>query len=553
MSQDPGPAPTGDADLVIGRIVSIAGSQIIVVLEDQPGESAPSPSPPPPPQVGSVVRMRARDSVVFGLVTGLNIPIPAMAAGEAEMKIIEVELLGEVVAGEAITEDGGAPSPFLRGVSVYPGLGEPVYAASAENLRTVYARPSITCVPVGTVHNDRNVPAYLSVDDLLGRHFAVLGSTGTGKSCVVALILRRILTQIAAGHVLVIDLHNEYSHAFGDLAEVLTHENLDLPYWLLNFEEMREIMVSARGSQPEVEAAILSDTILEAKRILAAGTDAVEWITVDTPVPYRLSDVVRLLDEKMGRLQRPSDTEPYLRLKARLATLSSDRRYAFMFPGITVRDNLAAILGTLYRVPTRGRPITILDLSGVPSEVLDAVVSLICRMTFDFAQASDQQVPVLLVCEEAHRYAPLDAALGFASTKQAVGRIAKEGRKYGVSLCLVSQRPSELAAGMLAQCNTILALRLSNQRDQDFVRATLTESGLGLVDSLPSLRDREAIAVGQAVSVPLRLFFDDLPPHQRPKSGAASYEDAWGSEVDAGPVLDAVVRRMRLQGSLRLS
>ena len=536
------PTQADDEPPVLGRIVSIAGSQIIVVLEEDPTGAVA------PPQVGGVVRMRSPDSEVFGLVTGLNIPIPAMNPGETEMKIIEVELLGEVV-----TDAAGGAAPFLRGVSVYPGLGEPVYAADAASLRAVYARPNITCVPVGTVHGDRNVPAYLSVDDLLGRHFAVLGSTGTGKSCVVALILRRILTQIASGHVLIIDLHNEYATAFGDMAEVLTQENLDLPYWLLNFEEMREIMVSTSGGQPEVEAAILADTILEAKRILAAGGEQADGITIDTPVPYRLSDLVRLLDEKMGRLQRPSDTEPYLRLKARLAALSGDRRYSFMFPGITVRDNLASILGTLYRVPTGGRPITIVDLSGVPSEVLDAVVSLICRMTFDFAQCSDQQVPVLLVCEEAHRYAPLSDEFGFASTKQAVGRIAKEGRKYGVSLCLVSQRPSELAAGMLAQCNTILALRLSNQRDQDFVRATLTESGLGLVDSLPSLRDREAIAVGQAVSVPLRLFFDDLPPDHRPKSGAASYEAAWGSEVDAGPVLDAIVRRMRARGPARTS
>lgn len=530
------PAEHGGDRRAIGRIVSIAGSQIVAVLDDTRVGGTP------PPQVGSVVQMRSPASVVYGLVTGLTIPIPAEKTEDTEMKIIEVELLGEVIIGA-----DGALSTFMRGVSIYPALGSALFATGEEDLRTVYSRPSVPSVSVGTVHSDRNVPAYLSIDDLLGRHCAVLGSTGTGKSCVVALILRRILTYISAGHVLIIDLHNEYARAFGDMAEVLTQDNLDLPYWLLNFEEMREIMVSNRGGQPEAEAAVLADVILEAKRTFAAGIESTDWVTVDSPVPYRLSDVVRLLDQKMGRIQRPSDSEPYLRLKSRLAALSSDRRYAFMFPGITVRDNFAAILGTLYRVPTAGKPITIVDLSGVPSEILNVVVSLVCRMTFDFAQSSDQNVPVLLVCEEAHRYAPLSEEFGFASTKQAVGRIAKEGRKYGVSLCLVSQRPSELAAGMLAQCNTILALRLSNQRDQDFVRATLTESGLGLVDSLPSLRDREAIAVGQAVPVPLRLFFDELPPHQRPQSGAASYAKAWGEEVAAEQVLATIVRRMRRQ------
>jgi DNA helicase HerA-like ATPase len=183
----------------------------------------------------------------------------------------------------------------------------------------------------------------------------------------------------------------------------------------------------------------------------------------------------------------------------------------------------------------------------VPSEILNVVVSVLCRMTFDFALWSERAVPIMLVCEEAHRYAPQDAKLGFEPTKKALSRIAKEGRKYGVSLCMVSQRPSEMASGILSQCNTIFALRLSNQKDQDFVRGALSESAIGLLDFLPSLRNAEAIAVGEGVSVPVRVCFDDLPETRRPLSGTAPFTTAWQSDEKTADLLEQVVQRWRQQ------
>ena len=258
--------------------------------------------------------------------------------------------------------------------------------------------------------------------------------------------------------------------------------------------------------------------------------------------------MTRLIDERMGKLDRPEDNAPYLRVKTRLASLQSDRRFAFLFPGLQVRDNMAQVLARLFRIPVEGKPITILDLSGVPSEILNVVVSLLCRMTFDFAMWSDRASPTLLVCEEAHRYASQDATQGFEPTKRALARIAKEGRKYGVSLCVVSQRPAELAPGMLSQCSTIFALRLSNQKDQEFVRGVLSESAVGLMESLPSLRNAEAIVVGEGVSVPYRVCFDILPDQYRPKSGTASFAKAWDSDPDDGfDIVGATIRRWRRQ------
>ena len=386
-------------------------------------------------------------------------------------------------------------------------------------------------------------------DNLLGKHFAILGTTGSGKSCAVALILRAILERHRNAHILLLDPHNEYSRGLGEFAEILNPGNLKLPYWLLTFEEMTEVILGGSGQARVAEVAILDEAIPAAKRKFrtVGDGDGAKLFTVDTPVPYQMSDLLQIIDEAMGKLDNPESSAPYLRLKSRLNSLRTDSRFAFMFGGLGARDNMSEILSRLFRVPVAGRPITIMDLSGVPSEILNVVVSVLSRMIFDFAVWSDRAVPMLLVCEEAHRYAPQDTGLGFEPTKKALARIAKEGRKYGVSLCLVSQRPSELASGILSQCNTIFALRLSNQKDQDFVRSALSESAMGLMDFLPSLRNAEAIAVGEGVPVPLRLCFNQLPEEHRPLSGTASFSTAWQNDDEDRSFLDQVVDRWRRQ------
>jgi len=235
---------------------------------------------------------------------------------------------------------------------------------------------------------------------------------------------------------------------------------------------------------------------------------------------------------------------------SRIQALRADRRYDFMFAGLSVKDSMAEVLARLLRIPVEGRPITILQLSGVPSEIVDVVVSLLCRMVFDFAMWSmgQQSVPVLLVCEEAHRYIPQDQDTGFAPTRKAIARIAKEGRKYGVSLCLVTQRPSELSETILSQCNTIFTLRMSNERDQVFVRRAMPDSAAGMLNALPALRNQECIVVGEGVSVPMRIRFLDLEPYNRPQSDTAIFSDAWEYDQDRGEsFLHDVVDRWRRQ------
>ena len=521
----------------IGRVVNVSGSQVIMLLEAARADQGPQPRPIL--QMGELVKMRMPHHTVFGAVTGLSIPLPSPEDPEGEMKIVELELLGEA--------ENGAGSGFQRGVSIFPALGDVIYSTTQEDLRQVYARPSVQSVRIGTIHQDRALPAYVATNDLLGKHFAILGTTGSGKSCAVALTLHAILEQNPNAHVVLLDPHNEYAHAFGEQAEVLSPGNLKLPYWLFNFEEIIEVIVGNSTQPRTTEAAILNEMIPAAKRQYLGKSEDGKFVTVDTPIPYQMTDLIQLIDEAMGKLDNPENSAPYMRLKARLNALRMDSRFAFMFGGLAVRDSMTEVLSRIFRIPVDGRPITIMDLSGVPSEILNVVVSVLCRMTFDFALWSERAVPIMLVCEEAHRYAPQDSKLGFEPTKKALSRIAKEGRKYGVSLCMVSQRPSELASGILSQCNTILALRLSNQNDQDFVRGALSESAVGLLDFLPSLRNAEAIAVGEGVSVPMRLCFDDLPESRRPLSGTAPFTTAWQSDEKAEDMLEQVVQRWRNQ------
>jgi DNA helicase HerA-like ATPase len=266
-------------------------------------------------------------------------------------------------------------------------------------------------------------------------------------------------------------------------------------------------------------------------------------------VPYRISDLTGLIDERMGKLENKRDLAPYRNLKSRIDTISQDGRYAFMFGSLTVYDGMAQILSRIFRVPVQGKPITILELTGIPTEIVNVVVSVLCRLTFDFALWSEGKVPVTLVCEEAHRYVPLNPNLGFEPCKRAIAKIAKEGRKYGASLCIVTQRPAEIDPTILSQCNTVFALRMSNDRDQAIVSSAISDTGSGLLEFLPALGQREAIAFGDGVALPVRIRFDELPKDRLPRSSTAKFSEKWQTSVGDENFLDQVVERWRSAGT----
>ena len=203
-------------------------------------------------------------------------------------------------------------------------------------------------------------------------------------------------------------------------------------------------------------------------------------------------------------------------LKQRLQALVADPRYRFMFSAPTTLDTMRQTIGHIFRVPKNDRPICVFQLAGLPSEVVNSVASVLCRMAFDLAVSSDGRVQTLVVCEEAHRYIPADATAGFWPTRQAIARIAKEGRKYGVYLAVITQRPGELDPTILSQCSTVFAMRLGNERDQEIIRGAITGASQSTIGFLSSIANREAIAFGEAVPTPMRMMFETIAPEQLP-------------------------------------
>jgi len=268
-------------------------------------------------------------------------------------------------------------------------------------------------------------------------------------------------------------------------------------------------------------------------------------ISLDSPVPYRIRDVAKILDHEMGRLENASNISPYKRLKRRISTLIADPRYHFIFKNQASPRPIEDIVGRIFRLPVDGKPISCLDFSGIPSEALNIVVSVVSRLAFELATWSERKLPILLVCEEAHRYIPRDRSLGFHSTRRIISRIAKEGRKYGVSLGIISQRPSELEPSTLSQCSTIFSMRLSNEVDQNFVRAAVPDGAAELLSFLPSLGTAETMVFGESVNLPMRVILNTLAAEYRPHSSSAQFTELWQKDTATPELMGKVFDRWR--------
>lgn len=501
----------------LGRVILVRGSQARVGLMAT-GHAAQTDVRA---TVGQFFGIRTATTIIVAMITEVsreNLPIT-----DDYIAVASVDLLGEIGAGPS--------GRFQRGVTSYPTIGDLVDVLTNQQLRTVYAPSRAEQIDIGTLQQDPSVIAYVDVEDMLSKHFAVLGSTGVGKSTGVSLLLNEILRVRPNLRVFLLDVHNEYGRCFGDKSLVLNPRNLKLPFWLFNFEEFVDVIFGGRPGVPE-ELEVLVELIPIAKATYTQyqnsdriGVKRIDTKTVgytaDTPVPYRLVDLISLIDERMGKLENRSSRIVYHKLISRIETVKNDPRYAFMFENANVGgDTMAEVVSLLFRLPANGRPMTVMQLAGFPAEVVDSVVSVLCRMAFDFGLWSDGASPMLFVCEEAHRYASADRGVGFGPTRKAVSRIAKEGRKYGVYLALVTQRPAELDATIISQCNTLFAMRLANERDQTLLRSAVSDAAANLLSFVPSLGTREVLAFGEGVALPTRLRFKEVPAHQLPRSEA---------------------------------
>lgn len=504
----------------VGRVVSVRGSQTSV------GFAAPSLAASEDSRitVGKFLGVRTGRTLLIGVVTDVAFQATPPVRDQGFAVAAQLDLFGE------IQDHGTQQARFQRGLTSYPAIGDAAIAIGPDELRLIYSIAGANAIGLGQLQQDPAIAAFVSATDTVSKHFAVLGSTGVGKSSGVALILQEIMYARPDLRMFVLDVHNEYGRCFGERAQVLNPGNLKLPFWLFSFDEIVDVIFGGRPALEE-EIEILAEVIPAAKasytqyrqtsdRVAVKKADPRTFgYTVDTPVPYRLADMIALIDARMGKLENRASRLVYSRLLSRIETVCNDPRYAFMFENANVGgDTMAEILGHLFRLPPKGVPVTVMQLAGFPAEVIDAVVSVLCRMAFDLGLWSDGASPLLVVCEEAHRFAAADRAVGFAPTRRALSRIAKEGRKYGVFLGLVSQRPAELDPTILSQCSTLFAMRLTNDRDQALLRSAVSDTAANLLAFLPSLGTREAIAFGEGGPLPTRLRFKQMPQSRLPKS-----------------------------------
>ena len=550
-------APKGRAQsfkqVEIGRVQNVESSKVIISINGDLIESNQLNLA----QIGTILRIVTSKSIVVAMVGSLKIA-QADRRGNSTGCTATLNIMGEITTNETTRE-----TKFFRGVRTYPVLGEAAYNMSPLELSTIFNREGEACIDVGRLQQDNSIIAKVRVDDLLSKHFAILGSTGSGKSCTVALVLQAILDANPQGHVVLFDPHNEYSKSFGDKAEAITGDTLDLPLWIFDFVETCELLCSDIEDHAREEEEILHDVILKAKQLfdrslqkndvssqlnlddLEAELQRSTHISLDSPVPYRIRDVVKLVDHNMGKLENANNLAPYKRLKRRINSIIADPRYGFIFKNQTSPRPIEDLVGRIFRLPVNGKPISCLDFSSIPSEMLNIVVSVVSRLAFELATWSERKLPILLVCEEAHRYIPKDRNLGFHSTRRIISRIAKEGRKYGVSLAIVSQRPSELEPSTLSQCSTIFSMRLSNEVDQKFVEAAVPDGATELLSFLPSLGVAEAMVFGESVNLPMRVILNNLAAEFRPHSSSAQFTELWQKDLATPHMMDTVFNRWR--------
>ena len=525
-------------------------------------------------QVGSFVRIPQGYQDIFGVVSqvGANAVPEHINPVDDTGRWMKIELAGEVI--------GGA---FERGVSQYPNIGDAVHLAVEDDLRRIYNIRGQGHVIIGTLSSAESIPAKISLNELVTRHSAVLGSTGSGKSTTIASLLRAIAmtpegnTPYPNARILMLDVHGEYALPLSDVAQVFSVEpqsgadQLFIPYWALDTGDLLDFLT---GKLEDNRETAFTDKIneLKLKSHVAQQIEGVDSksITVDTPLPFSLKQLwYDLIDFEITTFEGDNRDQPTLQEIGDPETLSPptykphamgtagpflnseafgirrplnllrsrllDHRYDFLLhPGPWEPDcngNPDKDLDELLRDWLGGeKPVTILDLSGVPSGILERLIGSILKIVYEALFWSREkteggiQRPLLVVMEEAHRY--LAEKLGGLAS-EVVQRIAKEGRKYGVGAMIVSQRPSEVNETILSQCGTFFALRLSNPSDRARVQGTLPDSLAGLLDVLPILRTGEAIVTGEAAKLPMRCRVTLPAEEHRPSSEDPEVSNQW--------------------------
>ena len=571
-------------NLAIGKIVEVDGTHIVADLDARLTELSRiyAGDVYPVGQFGSIVKVHFGRRIIYAFVGRLRMK----AEYEAEQgimkpiatdeRVIEADLFGE---GEwrFDTADGEPMLKFDRGVANYPLPQQTLYLTPKSELRFIYGQTENAAIHLGEHVGSGGAPCYADLNELLGKHTAILGSTGAGKSGTVAAIIHSILEKGSDStyetwnpKIIILDPHNEYAFAFKNSRRLSTDEGtLLLPYWLLSLNETIDLLIGTTEHAATSQANIVKNALLEVRKTSAEKLQLeTNKLTVDSPVPYELGEpsglnefgqdgdgilysigFVGAINAQRPKNQNRAQHEDYNKVLRKLDSLMKDERVSFMMrPWDGVSDQISDVLNQVMDLENR---LIVVDLSGVPNEIAGTASAALVRTLFSIKiwQTDEERKisPVLLVCEEAHRYIPNRGMAQYESAQDAIRQIAKEGRKYGIGLFLVSQRPGEVEATVLSQCNSWIVLRTSNESDRNHVRGVLPDSLEGLTKMLSGLRRQEAIFAGQAATLPSRILVRDLRKDQLPASNDIDFDEGWQSEAMTDIQLSEVAKRWRYQ------
>lgn len=557
----------------IGKVVGVSGDHLIISLAEHSNhegvdsgvhedmmvnlQSEQGPIPLLIGQPGTFVSIRIPSGELLAMITTINMK----ESTSSQLEIRTAEKDGDAIVETPKREIGAVPigtinssGTFERGTDVLPTVAAPVFAVSHTTLDNIYQQYAEGNFSLGQLSLLPNQQAKINLDAFLSRHAAILGQTGGGKSWAVASILQKI-AQFPQSTVVLFDLHGEYAQAFKDEADIISGAEIEFPYWLMNSEELIGLMVDRSEAAAPNQIAKFKDLLQTAKNKPQENKDLkLKCITIDTPVYFKFDDILdefRELDTQMVPSKGPKLEKQgplhgqFTRLLMRIDSRLNDRRYDLIFhpktysTSASMEDIFRRLLGE--RVSNR-KKIVVIDLSAIPFDVRNSVISLILRCLFDFSywyqKIYQTSFPISVFADEAHIYLT-DRNTNAISTCESAERIAKEGRKYGISLTVISQRPREVSATILSQCNSFLCLRISHPEDQNYVRSLLPDSIKGITSMFSTLRRGEGILLGDSVMMPTRIKID--PPNPPPNSDDTSFYSVWNQEptdLDVANVLD---------------
>ncbi|MCX6168696.1 MAG: ATP-binding protein [Ignavibacteriales bacterium] len=525
-------------------------------------------------QIGTFVKFPIGSLTLYGLVSSVSNTPSSNESNQYEpnygSRFLQVQLIGEKLGNEK----------FQKGVGTFPTINDEVHIVTEEDLKLIYGNKSDGYIEIGKHSSSENLPVYIDLHNLILRHSAILGSTGSGKSNTTAHLIKRILNDYEGARIVLVDTHGEYPSAFKDSAQIFKINDkvnpLFVPFWTMTFDELSFFLVGRSEGQEKPEDKQLREKIVELKKInagkLKAGKVEDNYITADSPIPFDIKQMWYDFDRELNATYNhnsdhitaneclesegnakdliparftpysPNNTQPYKSKKqtmypyiGKIYSRLKDSRFSFMFNppdyyDVRSKHDIDHLLRSWIEHDKR---LTILDLSGIPFELIDISVGLISRFLFDamywgrFETYTGRNRPLLMVYEEAHSYLPKSEknsnVYGYA--RKAVEKIFKEGRKFGIGAMVVTQRPSEISETILAQAGTFVALRLSNSSDKGTVESAAPNNMNSLMELLPSLRIGEAIVVGEAINIPSRVRIDLVEP--RPSSNDPELVKTW--------------------------